>query len=470
LRTLRARLVAALLVIVTVGLVAAAGITYAEQRSFLYNRIEAQARTAVGAVEWFADGDGGPDHRGGGPGDRGGGLPLGTYGQQRDAAGRVTGSGFLGQDLLSSANLVAPALPRDLRAGRFRTISSRGVRYRVFAQPAFAGGLTVVAVPLGEVDQNLSRLLLVQGLVVGAVLLLVAGVAWLVVRVGLLPLERIGHTAGRIAAGDLSHRVAETDPRSEVGALGRAFNGMLDRLEEAFRRRAASEERLRRFLADASHELRTPLASIRGYAELYRLGAARDPAGVAKAMRRIEDESARMGVLVEDLLALARLDQVADVPHTDVDLTALARDAVDDARAIAPERDIDLRSDGEACVRGDEHQLRQVLGNLLRNAIVHTPPGSPMEVRVERAGGSVLLLVRDHGPGLPSEGRAIFERFWRAEGGRERGRAGAGLGLAIVDGIVRAHSGRVSAANVAGGGACFTVDLPAAARRPLPVA
>ena len=169
-------------------------------------------------------------------------------------------------------------------------------------------------------------------------MLLVLGlVAWVVVRVGLLPLDRMGHTAGAIAGGDLSHRVESTDPRSEVGRLGIALNAMLDRLEQAFSQRQASEDRLRRFLADASHELRTPLASIRGYAELFRMGAAREPAEVEKAMRRIEDEAARMGVLVEDLLTLARLDEIAEAPHAPVDLAALAADAVADARH-APDR------------------------------------------------------------------------------------------------------------------------------------
>src|SRR5204863_3899184 len=184
---------------------------------------------------------------------------------------------------------------------------------------------------------------------------------------------------------------------------------------------------------DASHELRTPLASIRGYAELFRMGAARDPADTERAMRRIEDEAARMGVLVDDLLTLARLDQVPEVPHAELDLAPLARDAVDDARATAPDRRIELHGDGAARVTGDAHQLRQVLGNLLRNALVHTPAGTPIEVGVARDGREVVLEVRDHGPGLPTEDAgALFERFWRAEGGRERGKGGAGLGLAIV--------------------------------------
>jgi two-component system OmpR family sensor kinase len=272
----------------------------------------------------------------------------------------------------------------------------------------------------------------------------------------------MGHTANRIAGGDLSARVDTTDPRTEVGRLGIALNAMLERLERAFAQRQASEARLRQFLADASHELRTPLAAIRGYAELHRMGALRDDAETERAMRRVEDEAARMGVLVEDLLTLARLDEVAEAPHVELDLVQLASDAVDDARATAPERDIALHAEGAARVRGDAHQLRQVLANLLRNALVHTPQGTPVEVLVGARGDAVELIVRDHGPGLPDgEADALFERFWRSEGGRERGRAGAGLGLAIVAAIVAAHGGRVSAADAPGGGAAFTVALPA---------
>ena len=325
-------------------------------------------------------------------------------------------------------------------------------------------GVTVVAAPMTDIDEALQRLLLLEALVIVIVLLALAAVAWAVVRVGLLPLDRMGHTAGAIAGGDLSRRVESTDPRTEVGRLGIALNAMLDRLERAFAERQASEDRLRRFLADASHELRTPLASIRGYAELYRMGAARETEDVERSMRRVEDEAARMGVLVEDLLTLARLDEIAEAPHAEVGLSALAGDAVEDARATAPDREIALaRRRRRAIVLGDAHQLRQVLANLLRNALVHTPSGTPIEVLVSADGSAVRVQVRDHGPGLPNDDpAALFERFWRAEGGRERGKAGAGLGLAIVAAIVDAHGGSVDAANADGDGAVFSVVLPAA--------
>jgi two-component system OmpR family sensor kinase len=470
--SLRTRLIAGLLALTAAGLLLLGGITYAEQRSFLYQRIDQQTRGAPAAVAHdFADhgiGGGHGDGDGGGPPAGGAdsqGPLAGTYGQVRSASGKVLAARTL--DPYGQGITAHPKLPASLPPNHLVTVGSigdDGLRYRVIAQRV-SSAVIVAAVPMREVDQTLNRLLLVEALVIGGVLLVLGLAGWAVVRIGLLPLDRMGHTAGAIAGGDLSQRVSPAEPRTEVGRLGLALNAMLDRLEQAFRQRQASEDRLRQFIADASHELRTPLASIRGYAELFRIGAARDPAGTEKAMRRIEDEAARMGVLVEDLLTLARLDQVAAAPHAEVDVAALARDAVDDARVTAPDREIGLEADAAAAVLGDAHQLRQVLGNLLRNALVHTPAGSPVEVSVTQAPDAVRLEVRDHGPGLPTDRPGdIFERFWRAEGGRERGRGGAGLGLAIVAGIVDAHGGRVNAGNAAGGGASFVVELPPAGR------
>jgi two-component system OmpR family sensor kinase len=385
--SLRARLVFGLVAVSAAGLLLLGGITYVEQRSYQYDRVDQQVRQATGAVgHALGDQD---DHRerpGGRPrpdGDEGPnvGLPPGTYGQRRTLDGKVLKSVVLDYGESGTAK---PDLPKTVPVDKLFTVDAQGSgpRFRVRAVPAPNGsGLTLVAVPLREVDQNLHRLLLVEGLVIAGVLLLLGVIGTIVVRVGLLPLDRMGHTAGAIAGGDLSHRVETTDPRTEVGRLGISLNAMLDRLEEAFAERAESEERLRVFIADASHELRTPLASIRGYAELFRIGAARDDEDVEKAMRRIEEEAARMGVLVEDLLMLARLDEVRDAPHVEVDLAALTRDMVDDARAIDPSRTIELFDD-DATVLGDADQLRQVLGNLLRNALAHTPPGTVIEVSV----------------------------------------------------------------------------------------
>ena len=485
--SLRARLIAALLVLAAAGLVTLAAVTYAEQRSFLFDGVDKQARDAQRAVSFELTGPGGIPGRpppllpstdgrpprpvdpgepdGGGSGPQG--LPRGTVGQIRNASGAVIESTAVrsyGDDALP-----APTLPAQIATGEPITVGSAGdsgLRYRVVAEPTHdrAGYTTVVAVPLREADAILDRLLRVEALVIGCVLLLLGGLAWWVVRLGLRPLDRMGETAGAIAGGDLSRRVSPATERTEVGRLGLALNAMLGQIEKAFAERQASENRLRQFLADASHELRTPLASIRGYAELFRIGAARKPADTEKAMGRIEDESARMGALVENLLTLARLDQVPEFARKPVDLAALARDAVDDARAIAPDRDVSLRGD-DATVLGDASQLRQVLGNLVRNALVHTPASTPIELRVERAadGAHGVLTVRDHGHGLPTDDSdLLFERFWRADPGRERGRAGAGLGLSIVAAIIEAHGGRVTAANAPGGGALFTITLPTA--------
>jgi len=463
--SLRARLVIGLLVLATIGFVLLAGVTYLEQRRFLYDRVDQQARVAVQSGSRPApflpggrEGDGRPpDHM------PGGGPAGGTWVFERDAGGTV-----IQKVCRACYSATAPKLPSGLHDGQYTTVKSGdGTRYRVLAQARPGGGSTVAAVPLTETDATLRRLLRTSALVIAAILAVLGAGAWWLVRIGLRPLERMGDTAGAIAAGDLSRRVETATPRTEVGRLGLSLNRMLDRLEEAFAKQRASEDRLRRFLADASHELRTPLASIRGYAELFRIGAARQPGDTKKAMERIESEAARMGVLVEDLLTLARLDEVREVIREDVDVVRLAGDAVDDARATAPDREIDLRSEGRAVVAGDPHQLRQVFANLLRNALVHTPAGTPVEVAISHDGTTTVLEVRDYGHGLPTdENDALFERFWRAEHGRERGKAGAGLGLAIVAGIVAAHGGEVHADNAPGGGARFVVRLPAGAPPP----
>jgi two-component system OmpR family sensor kinase len=472
--SLRARLLAAVLALTACGLLLVGAITYVEQRSFQYDRVDEQLRSSVMGVAHELDRAAGgptsdyddPDNRPPGGGGRGPnfGIPAGTYGEKRSASGQVLAS----KPFAVSGTVTAkPALPAEVQPGKVFTVDGQkgaGTRYRALAvRNPMDGSVTIAAIPLSATDATLQRLLVVEALVIAAVLIVLGLVSWVVVRVGLLPLDRMGHTAGAIAGGDLSHRVESTDPRTEVGRLGISLNAMLDRLEQAFGEREASEDRLRRFIADASHELRTPLASIRGYAELFRMGATRSPEDVEKAMRRIENEAARMGVLVEDLLTLARLDEVPDVPHAELDLATIVRDAVDDGRAVAPDREIAMEVDEPALVAGDRDQLRQVLGNLLRNAFVHTPEGTPVEVSLRRGDGEVRLEVRDHGPGLPtSDADALFERFWRSEGGRERGRGGAGLGLAIVAAIVDAHDGDVRAGNAPGGGATFVVTLPAA--------
>jgi two-component system OmpR family sensor kinase len=236
---------------------------------------------------------------------------------------------------------------------------------------------------------------------------------------------------------------------------------MLGRIESAFAERQESEDRLRRFVADASHELRTPLTSIRGYAELFRRGAATRPDDLAKAMHRIEDEAARMGVLVEELLLLARLDQGRPVERQPVDLTALARDAVADARVVEPTRPLELDTDGPVQVTGDAVRLRQVLDNLLANVRTHTPPETAAAVSVRADDGHAVLEVSDRGPGMSEDETArAFERFYRVDPSRSRHSGGVGLGLSIVSAIVTAHGGEVQVRSAPGEGATFTVTLP----------
>jgi two-component system OmpR family sensor kinase len=471
--SLRGRLVATLLALAAIGMLALGAVTYATQRDYLLERVDDQTRTAQRVMGGKLDGDGRGDlggfpERPGGPKPPDVGLPSGTWGAQVAADGTVLGSAVVssyGEVGTAPAGTVAPKLPGGLHEGQVLTVDAvdGGDRFRVrIDHGRFGGALVAVAVPLTDATQTLHRLLLVETLVIAGVLLLLGVLSWFLVRVELRPLERIGRTADAIAAGELSKRVEVASPRTEVGRLGLALNAMLGRLEGAFAERRASEDRLRRFLADASHELRTPLASIRGYAELFRIGAAREGEDVEKAMRRIEEESSRMGVLVEDLLTLARLDEVREKAAEPVDLASLADDAVADARAVDPDRAITATGEDDVIALGDPDQLRQVLANLVRNALVHTPPGTPVEVDARSAGEEVVLTVRDHGPGLPTaDADELFGRFWRAEAGRERGRAGAGLGLAIVAGIVRAHGGRVHAENASDGGARFVVTLPA---------
>jgi two-component system OmpR family sensor kinase len=324
-------------------------------------------------------------------------------------------------------------------------------------------GALIVAVPMSDVVQTLHRLLLIELVATGAVLAGVAGLALVVVRAGLRPLEDIGTTAGAIAAGDLSQRVERAEPRTEVGRLGLSLNAMLAQIQTAFEARQASEERLRRFVGDASHELRTPLTSIRGYAEMFRRGAAERPADLAVAMRRIEEESARMGVLVDDLLLLARLDQGRPLERRPVDLAVVAADAVLDARAVEPDRSIALEGSGPAVVLGDELRLRQVAANLLANARQHTPPTAPVRVRIRQDNGSAVLEVADEGPGLfPDEAGKVFERFYRADPSRNRNLGGTGLGLSIVAAVAEAHGGRARVESTPGHGARFWVELPLA--------
>ncbi|MFC0530643.1 sensor histidine kinase [Phytohabitans kaempferiae] len=381
------------------------------------------------------------------------------------------------------------------------------VRWRVLVTQLPNGYLIAVAQSLVDVDEAVTRLIWVDALVGGAVLILLATIGAAIVRSSLGPLIEIERTAAAIAGGDLTRRVpdpepGEEEPQTELGRLSRALNAMLTQIESAFTARAASEsaarsaemaardaafaaqaseararrseERMRQFVADASHELRTPLTTIRGFAELYRQGAASTPEDVARIVRRIEDEASRMGLLVQDLLLLARLDRERPVELAPVELPVLAADAVQAARAVAPERDIRLEvtpGAGPLVVLGDDGRLRQVISNLMTNALTHTPPTASifLRLRSEPLGareGRAVIEVADTGPGLsPEQADRVFERFYRADAARTRradGAAGSGLGLAIVAALVAAHNGTVEVDSAPDKGATFRVRLPLA--------
>ena len=372
---------------------------------------------------------------------------------------------------------VPPSVPgygvnqaRDLQ-GEFLTLdATEGPgRYRAVVEvlPNQSGSL-VIAVSMDDVDSTVRRLGIIVAVVSLVVLALIAALGLLVVRLGLRPLGEIERTAGAIAAGDLSQRVPDHDKRTEVGRLGQSLNAMLAQIENAFAERSTSEDRLRRFVADASHELRTPLTSIRGYAELYRQGAATSEEDVPRLFGRIESEATRMSSMVDDLLVLARLDQQRPLDREPVEVATLASDAVTDARAVQPDRPIDFSTHGPGpfMVLGDEARLRQVYGNLLSNALEHTPGSAPIHVSVSREGSSeVVVEVADEGPGLePDDAARVFERFFRADPSRARGAGGTGLGLSIVAAIASAHGGRAEVQTAPGRGARFRVILPAAER------
>jgi two-component system OmpR family sensor kinase len=505
---LRVRLVAALLVLVVAALIGAGAAATTTMQAYLVGRVDAQLQeVAEHPVSGLAAAGSMPGReREDGPADDDRShLPSAYVIEVLDARGGIVYG--------PTSNLVdtqepLPRLPHltvptdgGTRSSEetVEAVSGDG-RWRVAVRSATLSdgspGTLLVAQSLGDVQNTVGRLMLLFAVIGGVAVLLIAGLGYLVVRASLRPLEEVERTAAAIARGDLSQRVPPIDPRTEIGQLSAALNTMLAEIEVAFAERAASEQaarrseqqvraseaaarrsedRMRRFVADASHELRTPLTTIRGFAELYRQGAAAEPEDVRRLMRRIEDEAARMGLLVEDLLLLARLDQQRPLARTPVDLLVLAADAVHDAQAVEPSHPIRLDVgpiDPPPVVTGDEPRLRQVLANLLGNAVLHTPAGTPVTVRVATEPGrgtgvlAAVLTVSDEGPGLTAEHAArVFERFYRADPSRGRADGGTGLGLAIVAALVAGHGGTVDVDAASGRGARFRVELPLA---PLP--
>ncbi len=473
--SLRVRLLAGVLAMTAVGLVAAGGGTYLALRSFLLGRVDQQLMAARAAT--------------------GRGLRQSTtstidtttlnqvappvaFVEIRDAAGRVVAlhdpsslSGSSPEPRLPAVLHPPPAprsgVPSRERALQFDVPAVSGAgRYRVLVSslPASAGVL-IVAVSLDDVNATLQRLVRVELLIAAGLLALLAVAAFWLLRRALRPLERISEVAGGIAQGDLDVRVSPAEERSEIGRLGLALNGMLERLEDAFARRDRSEAQLRRFVSSASHELRTPLTSIRGYAALLRRGARHNPEDLEKSISRIESEATRMGGLIDDLLLLARLDEQRPLARRRTDLAVIAHEAADDARARDPGRSITVDAGGPVVVIGDEPRLRQIVANLLENAQVHTPVDAPVRIEVSVRDGMAVLAVIDAGPGIdPDQAAHVFERFYRGmppgSGDSAPRTEGSGLGLAIVKTIAEAHGGGATVTSRPGQGSRFEITLP----------
>lgn len=385
-----------------------------------------------------------------------------------DPNGLIKGS--LGGDLATSqiADYVAGFTNSDALsvASEPFNIDATGSDFRALAiiLPT-TGDTLIVAQSLEAVDKTQSRLLSLFFLVGALVLLLIAIASRYVIKIGMRPLENVERTAEQIASGDLSARLPDTKPNTEVGRLVTSLNMMLTRIEESFTARSESEGRLRRFVADASHELRTPLTAIRGFAELHRQGAVKEGDETKDLIARIERESLRMSSLVEDLLTLARLDQGPKMEIKPVNLTEVISDAVASARAAGPDHPIAFEEKSEIYALGDSNRIHQVVANLLANARVHTPAGTSIKVAISQGEKEILVSVSDNGPGLSDADREkIFERFYRVDASRQRsnGADGSGLGLSIVDAVMRAHGGHVSVDSKLSEGSTFTLHFPLA--------
>lgn len=335
------------------------------------------------------------------------------------------------------------------------------VRYRTFLDVRPDRSVSVYAIPMATVDQAIATLIN-RMLAAGALVLLAGGAAtWWAVSRAMRPVDEMIEVAAAIAGGDLSRRVPELDTATELGRLSTALNQMLVNIEGVMTSELEARERLRQFIADASHELRTPLTTVIGYAELRSRGGLDDPEVESQAWERIESESRRMARITEDLLTLARLGQSQELQRTEVDLVEVARGLVEDHRAVDTDRTIELDAPDDLIINGDPGRLHQVLGNLLSNARVHTPPGTRIVIRLSAGPRGATVVVADTGPGIPPEALdAVFDRFYRTDKSRARKSGGSGLGLAIVRAIVEAHGGTVSVENAPHGGAQFTVNLP----------
>jgi two-component system OmpR family sensor kinase len=487
-RTLRSRLIAGLLILLATACAAVGLVTYVVLHNSLLSQLDQQLATASMRYQFCVN------HPPPGDGDQPGqSVTLNSAEDCAQMQGSQTFSAQVGNGVVTDPYIASTADSQcRLSAGDRELLTSLPVGqgpysselstlgdYRLLAVPGPGGVTYVTGMPLTQVNETMRQVLVVDALLFASVLLLTGVLGTGFVRLSLRPLRRVAATATRVtelplASGEvtLPERVPDADPRTEVGQVGSAFNRMLGHVEAALARRAASESRLRRFAADASHELRTPLAAIRGYAELAGRHPGPIPPDIAHALSRVESESARMTVLVDELLLLAQLDAGRPLAKDPVDLTRLAIDATSDARAASGDHRWLLELPGEPVqVLGDEHRLHQVLANLMSNAAKHTPPGTTVTVAVapiENSGdaatngnpGAVRLSVTDDGPGIPEDLQpALFERFVRGDSARSNGGASTGLGLAIVQAVTTAHDGSVSVASRPGQ-TSFVITLP----------
>jgi two-component system OmpR family sensor kinase len=465
-----------LALVIAAVLVAGAGITVVTtQRTFLLDQVDQRlARSAPPAAGFFVRRNANGDVETGTTGTPGSAplpaprveertrLPndlVDVYVAEVGTNGSTLHVFVPGRKGLGTPEVGVTQLSRLARTGQVVTVPARGAggSFRVRVRAADTG-YVVVGLSLAETTATVDRLTLVVGATAAVVLGLLALLGWWVVRLGVRPILRMTETADAITQGETDRRVDEGSTRTEAGRLGHAFNAMLDE-------RQAAEDRLRRFVADASHELRTPLTSIRGYLDLYRRGALDERPALDDALRRVDQEAHRMSDMVEDLLLLARLDEGRELVHEDVDLERLLHDAVSDASAVQPERPIDLAVDASLVARGDEARLRQVVGAIVHNALVHTDRTARVRVCGHRVDDACVIEVHDDGPGMPQElvDRA-FDRFVRGNAGRSRHAGSTGLGLAIADSVTQAHGGTISLRSRPGEGTSVRVVLPADVR------
>ena len=472
--SLRNRLTVGVLVLSAIGFIGAGVGSQALLRNYLIHQVDEQLLSVVGGTATRLDQAGiaqdekddpatATTTRAATPLNR---VPTTISVTVLDPFGNLVGG--IGGDLNSNqiTEYVKGLLPGQVAAFGSKpfTLDAPGADFRVATTvlPSSLGSV-IVAQSLSEFDKTTHQIGVVFLLIGGLVLLFIAFASRQVIKLSMRPLEKIEVTAEKIAAGDLSARLENFEPNTEVGRLSTSLNTMLSRIEESFSARTKSEEKLRRFVADASHELRTPLTSIRGFAELHRQGAVPDGEKTRELIARIEKESMRMGYLVEDLLMLARMDQSRELVIADVDLSNLVKEAVSSALAAGPEHPISLDIAHDVRTQGDADKIYQVVTNLLANARAHTPVGTAIHVATYSTEDGSYITVADEGPGLsPEDQTHIFERFYRVDSSRQRSSSdGSGLGLSIVDEVMKAHNGTVSVASEPGNGATFTLHFKA---------